>query len=403
MRRWALGMVLAACVALSGCGTLVQSEYVYTQAHNAPAQMPQTDALTVETRAELQSALRSLIENGVEHGVIRVYNYTGNVEEDLTDTAYAVWRVDPLGAYAVDYIAYSCSLIVSYYEISVDITYRRTQEQITALEYLSTDSGLEAERLLRAAVEDCAEELTVYYSYYTGRDPVELVRAYYDQAAGSMMAMPQMQVTVYPETGVARIVEVCFSYPESAAQLRQMQQAVAEELRAAAVYSRYSSNETDHAQLLLTYLSDRFDYREQSTDTPVYSLLCEGVGTSESAAKCWQLLCEEAGLNCYTVRGIRSGAEYWWNILQLDGKWYHVDLLRDLLDGIGLRTYSDLAMGEYYWDAGAYPVCPDYSAESAQDVAEEGTPESPQSPTEETDVPPVPDETDAEEKITNRA
>ena len=51
------------------------------------------------------------------------------------------------------------------------------------------------------------------------------------------------------------------------------------------------------------------------------------------------------------MQGLRSGESYWWNVVQLDGRWYHIDLLRDLMDGVGVRTYSDAAMGDYYWDA----------------------------------------------------
>lgn len=400
MRRLkVLAAALALCVGLAGCSGLVQSEYVQVRAHNAPAEKPQSYALTVETKPELKAALRSLIENGVEHGTIRVYNYTGNVEEDVAQLAYAVWREEPLGAYAVDYLTCGCSLIVSYYEITVDITFRRTPEQIAAVEYIATDAGLEARRRLEKAASEYDAGLTVYYAYYTGRDYEQLVREYYDRSAGQMMAMPEMEVTVYPESGSARIVEITFDYPATAAQLRQMQKAVQENISAAAVYSRYRQSEAERAQLLLNYLTERFDYRQEDTGTPVYSLLCEGAATSESAAKSWQLLCDEVGLECYTVRGVHEGAEYWWNIVQLDGGWYHVDLLRDLLEKTSLRTYSDAAMGAYYWDTEAYPVCPDYT--QAEEDAPEETPAE-QAPEEagQTDEETPPEASDAEDGAT---
>ncbi len=397
MRRLGvMAAALALCMGLSGCSGLVQSEYVQIHAHNALAEKPQSDALTVETKLELKTALRSLIENGVAHGTIRVYNYNGNVEEDVAQLAYAVWRDEPLGAYAVDYLTYNCSLIVSYYEITVDIAFRRTPAQIAAVEYIATDAGLEARRRLEQAAAGYDEGLTVYYSYYVGRDYEQLVREYYDCSAGQMMAMPKMETTVYPESGSARIVEITFAYPATAAQLRQMQKAVQENISAAAVYSRYRESEAERALLLLNYLTERFDYRQEDTGTPVYSLLCEGTATSESAAKSWQLLCDEIGLECYTVRGVHEGADYWWNIVQLDSGWYHVDLLRDLLDKTALRTYSDAAMGAYYWDTEAYPACPDYTQTDPDALQQTPADESP----EENDQPPeetgAPAESDAE-------
>ena len=53
------------------------------------------------------------VRGGVEHGVIRVQQYTGTLEDDLAAAAYSVAREDPAGAYAVDYMTHECTLIVS--------------------------------------------------------------------------------------------------------------------------------------------------------------------------------------------------------------------------------------------------------------------------------------------------
>lgn len=159
------------------------------------------------------------------------------------------------------------------------------------------------------------------------------MRACYDAKPGTIMSMPDMTVTFYPDSGAARIVELTFAYPADAAAMRQMEKAVSETVSAAAVYTRYCNTETDRAQLFYTFLTERFPYTQQDSRTPVYSLLCEGTATSEGAAKCWQMLCDETDIPCRTVQGLRSGESYWWNVVQLDGRWYHIDLLRDLMDG----------------------------------------------------------------------
>ncbi len=48
-------------------------------------------------------------------------------------------------------------------------------------------------------------------------------------------------------------------------------------------------------QLLYSYLTERFTYTEEQTQTPIYSLLCEGYATSWSMAQCWALFAREAG------------------------------------------------------------------------------------------------------------
>lgn len=380
-RRLAV-LLAAAALALSACSAAVPSEYVQVRAHSETAEKPRSDALTAENYAQLKSVIRSFVEGSVEHGIIRVYSYDGDVEQDLADAARAVWRDDPLGAYAVDYLTYSCSLIVSYYELRVDITYRRTPAQLARLEYLSSSMGGDLKKRLERAAERYEDTLAIYFSYYTPCDFEQLVRACYDAKPGTIMSMPDMTVTFYPDSGAARIVELTFAYPADAAAMRQMEKAVSETVSAAAVYTRYCNTETDRAQLFYTFLTERFPYTQQDSRTPVYSLLCEGTATSEGAAKCWQMLCDETDIPCRTVQGLRSGESYWWNVVQLDGRWYHIDLLRDLMDGVGVRTYSDAAMDDYYWDASAYPACPEYDEpeEEQQPDGDQPAPEDPEPP-----------------------
>ena len=72
-----------------------------------------------------------------------------------------------------------------------------------------------------------------------------------------------------------------------------MQQDVSESLRAAEIYVRYCTSETEKASLLFTYLAERFPYQEGTSRTPVYSALCQGIADSKSMAQSWQLLCDE--------------------------------------------------------------------------------------------------------------
>ena len=56
---------------------------------------------------------------------------------------------------------------------------------------------------------------------------------------------------------------------------------------------------------------------------------------------------------------MRGSESYYWNIMQLDGGYCHVDILRDLLGGGTLRLrYDEDMTGEYYWDQPQTPACP---------------------------------------------
>ena len=85
-------------------------------------------------------------------------------------------------------------------------------------------------------------------------------------------AQPELTVTSYPADARNRIVELVFDYPASRLELRNMQQDVTESLRAAEIYVRYCTSETEKAALLFTYLAERFPY--QATATSIFCAIC---------------------------------------------------------------------------------------------------------------------------------
>lgn len=351
--------VLLMTVLLSGCSHLLESRYISVKPHTETASAEtDEDILTAENYLSLKNAILSLVENGVEEGVIRVSNYSGDLEEELQEAIDEVSTQDPLGAYAVEKMHGECSLIVSYYEIRIETEYRRTAEQIRSVERVASVGILEEE--LQKAMVNGASELTVRLSYYNGEDVEEMARSYYRDNPSVVMEMPQMEVHVYPEDGgYVRIIEVLFSYEHSAEALQAFRDAVETSARAAGEYVRYRDTETEKLQLLYTYLQERFAYTDEASSTPVYSFLCEGVASSEGAARSLQIICDEMELECHTVEGARNGEPWVWNIVCIDGVYCHADLYRSLMNGSETLTlYKDDAMTGYEWDREAYPPCP---------------------------------------------
>ena len=357
MKRLLLALLLAACAVFAGCAQLLPTDYTQISDHTEPqAATEEPDVLTANSKASLKHAIRSLVQNGVEHGVIRVREYSGDVEADLAEAAYQIAREDPLGLYAVDYMTHDCSLIVSFYEIHIDITFRDFATPLSDIPYVSNDPA--AIRCLHEAMDAYAGHLTMYLTYNSSLDFEALAGQYVQEHPARLMARPLLHTAGYPESGAPRIVELTFSYPAEAGELLEMEQAVNDTIQAASVYVRYRESEREKAQLLFSYLTERFSYTEAESDTPIYSLLCEGVASGESMAQVWQLLCDETGLECYTVTGLRAGAAYSWNIMLLDDSYVHLDVLRDALETGVLQPRYDSDMEEYYYDVAAYPACP---------------------------------------------
>ena len=392
----ALAALLALLLSLCGCSRVIPSDYTLITPHSTQSRpVQESDVLTASDYKSLKNDLRALVQNGVEHGVIHTNQYAGDVEEDLPKAVYEIAREDPIGAYAIDYITHDCTLIVAYYEIRIDITFRDVLTPLDEIEY--TGGEAEAMRLIQQAVADYDDHLTLYATYLSQPDYDALVQTYCDEHWRQIAAAPSVRVTSYPQDARNRIVELEFAYPASRTQLRQMERDVSESLLAAEVYVRFCQSQTEKASLLYTYLAERFAYRQGESRTPVYSALCEGVADSRSMARSWQLLCEETGLECQIVSGMRGGESWWWNVVTLDGARYHVDILSDLLasDHLRLRYDEDMA-GEYYWDAAQVPACPAPETPEEQPPAESETPEEPGETPETPETPDVPAETEPE-------
>ena len=161
MKRLALAVMALLLLALGGCSVLLPSQYTQISPHSA-AQTARADSdiPLVSDYNELKRAILQFAEDGVTHGVIRTTNYTGDVEADLSRAAYSVAREDPVGAYTIDFLTHDCSLIVSYYEITIDITFRDMAEDPRTLEYVTNQK--EVETLLREAMDEYRDHVTWY-------------------------------------------------------------------------------------------------------------------------------------------------------------------------------------------------------------------------------------------------
>ncbi len=63
-----------------------------------------------------------------------------------------------------------------------------------------------------------------------------------------------------------------------------------------------------------------------------YGALVERKAVCEGYSKAFQLLLYYAGINCNLICGETDGVAHMWNVVELDGKWYNVDVLWDDLE-----------------------------------------------------------------------
>ena len=374
MKRIALLLLLL--LTFTGC-SLAPKEYLSITPHVKSSTAASTsDAITVNGYLGLKNAIMSLVRTGQTEGIIHAVDYDGVVTDDLAEAAYEVSKLDPLGAYAVDYMTHSCAQIVSYHEIRINITFRRTAQELAEIRSIATQSQLED--VLESAVDHASSRLTLRLSSYREQDQdiPAFIADYCAANPGTVMEVPAVSISVYPESGTVRILEIDFTYTNGAAALAGMRDAVQESIDGAAEYIRYRESDLDKAQLLYTYLTERFSYHPDETVTPLFDALCAGVADDVGLSQAWQLICDRAGVECYTVSGLRSGEAHTWNIISADGYYRHLDLAACMLELGALTLWDDTQMGDYYWSSGLAPDC--------EPLPEPELPAEPETPMEET-------------------
>ena len=199
-------LLLAMAMLLSGCASMLQRSYSSSAEHVEYAVTEDSSTLRAETYRGLVDAILYFVNEHAEQGVVRLYNYTTDVDADLDAACQEVMQEDPLGAFAVKSIDCQSARIVSYYEVTVSLTYSHTAQEVDAIQLVTGTSSIRQK--LRQAVSAFSPSLVLRSSYFTGGESAVramAVQAYYDTAQ-SAFGMPDISVAVYPDSGAQRII-----------------------------------------------------------------------------------------------------------------------------------------------------------------------------------------------------
>jgi hypothetical protein len=215
---------------------------------------------------------------------------------------------------------------------------------------------------LAAALGGMETELVFYMEGYQNTDFAQMVESYARENPNEVVEIPRVGVSLYPDSGENRVVELSFSYQTDRDSLRIMQSHVQQIFESAKLY--VSGVEEDEVVLsrLYVFLTGGIDVNRilgqnrDSSITPAYSLLRYGIGDSKAFATVYAAMCRQVGLECITVSGTRNGDAWFWNIVKDGERYAHVDLLRCAAAGY-FQLRSDAQMDGYVWDYLAYPAC----------------------------------------------
>ena len=102
-----LGAILAACLLLTGCASLLEREYTTVEEHSSKYwEGEAANSLRAESYQDLVNDFLLLVGSHTEDALLRLYGYEDDavVADALEQAAAEVQLQTPMGAYAVEYI-----------------------------------------------------------------------------------------------------------------------------------------------------------------------------------------------------------------------------------------------------------------------------------------------------------
>lgn len=122
------------------------------------------------------------------------------------------------------------------------------------------------------------------------------------------------------------------------------------ETAVAEIYRKYNTGTTyDKVLAVHDYLCNTVVYQETGEDShSAYGALINKAAVCEGYALAFQRIMDTMGIPCF----VASGNDHAWNVVQVDGQWYHIDVTNADQDwGIGRKYFliSGSSMGYTTW------------------------------------------------------
>ena len=355
MKQAVIAICLALCLLLTGCAMGFEGDYLWQQSHPMPDSTEGGQNISVSDYASLYDALRQAVEAGLPQVTISVALYDRDaVASDMAHAVTQLRRFNPIAAYAVQDIQWKLGSIGGEQVLVAQMAYSCDQAHIRRIK--AVDNNEQAMEAIASALCGFESGIVLRIRSYQEADFLQLVADYAAENPHLVMEVPEVSASIYPEKGNDRLVELKFSYLTSRDILRTMQQQVATVVDAAVDMVSLTQDTRGKYTQMYALLVERLDYSLETSLTPAYSLLLYGVGDSKAFATVYAAMCHQAGLECLTVVGTFNSEARYWNIVQIDGVYYHVDLLRSKEEG-QFRDMTDEEMEGYVWYFPAYPTC----------------------------------------------
>ena len=338
----------------SGCSLFGNRTYIAVESHDEGYEVAiDSNAITVNSYLGLKNAIMGFVREGVENGVIQAESYPGEITEDLDDAVYEVWRGDPLGAYAVDYMTYDCSKIINRYEIHIHTTFRRSLNEIESIVFASDPEDIYQQIAL--AMDQYQPALTLRIGDYNENDVQNIAELVYREHPELALEMPTISTGTYPDSGSQRIVEIKFTYKLSTEELMDQRRQMLD--AAELLISLYGNNadpyecaEHYYQRLSRQALLEPDNYESLALTSTAYNALVLQQGNSYDYAYAFKLLLNKSEIDCAIIDVGFMGQSHGLCLVTIEEESFYVDPSRPLMEpdtDLFSMTQEDMAIYGY--------------------------------------------------------
>lgn len=366
MKKLLLTLLLV--LLLTGCRKLYADDYLYVNEHDAPFAYRETESKAEASSAEdqdpetlpkvsrasdIRDEIQNMVLHGEEVGVFLLSDYDGDVKSDMNNMLIALLQDSPKFNYAMDSFDWSLSDAEEGKTVTVTMKLRLTPQEVQAIETVRY-SEQAMDKIFAATLQQNSTFIVQISGFpETGIDyQLEDYLLYHPNL---IVEEPSVLVSVYPDWGSVRVLDLRVDYKTDRETLRRRRDDTSNYLDIVGSQISYGMGTEEVLGVLYKNLIPRVDYQEDLNAT-VYTQVVDKRGNSRTMASVVSYLFRLAGLECEVVVGERDGKPWCWNRIMVQGEWRSFDLHTCALAGEGsLELLPSNKMVGYTCDPERYP------------------------------------------------
>lgn len=353
-KRCIAGILLAALlVSLCGCTSVFDKEYLSVRSYEEPSNLL-TDADTTQIRnyAGLMRALNTMAAQYERSFVLAFGDYDGIIADDLAAACEELRTGTAIGAYCIESVSYETEQVIAYCEANITITYNRPESEVRSIYSAQTQKSI------LDCVVDALDRQRTQFAIQISTSTLETgdVAAHVRSACLNqpqlVVDFPAIDVTVYSGDGSQKIFGVTLRYGISESAVNDRRTQLDGRVRTLTSTLTASEQETPLQAALIVM---RASEQRVTTVSTAYDALVSGTADSCGLAMAYKAVCDALNIPCQVVSGRFQGTERCWNVVQVGGSYYHLDLSMQT-ETLWLRSDESMRT-TYQWDAESCPAC----------------------------------------------